>query len=622
MRSAPETSWPAIGLLLLVLAALVFPGLSGSPCERSHPMSQRTIEKEDLPRRQLLSALGVSVGAAALAACAAPGRAEQLGTTSAALTHGTNVESVDVIAELAVLPGDIVGSTQQDPLPSVAIVQGFAVPGDGGGGVFAWVPDSVPPLTEDGGTIIRCAAGNGSWVRIFSGAVDVRWFGATMNDDTAGATNSTVLQHIQEAIFNGNEVWGHSIFIPPGALHLADDLHVFRAIELFGTGIQGESRIVMAPGKSVIVDPVGGAPNHSGTECVIRDIQIISGDNWTATNATPFNPDNFSPGNYEGTCLGTPGIVLNAPATLARVCIIGFSGTGVYVYAGGTTNANQWRMHDLYVSMCGGHGIHVDGGETQGGFCSGAKAIAIGGNGIYESSFGGNTYVGCYTEYVIGRGYSCDTVGQATFVGCFAEAAAPSRLLGAVFIGGNPGYLTSDTVALIAPSVVDVKPFNINNIKGTSTITTHVGVDDASHAPLGWRTSDDGAYFWQRWSREQQAWIFERHGSSTPAGYVTGSTDAAGGSLHPRGAGVQGFPWILLGSNPTAPDTGKPAIRITTSPSVPDWDPDDDIWHVGDRIFNTEAAPGAADGWVCVVAGSAFGPTPTAQFRAFGTIAT
>ncbi len=98
---------------------------------------------------------------------------------------------------------------------------------------------------------------------------------------------------------------------------------------------------------------------------------------------------------------GTPGIKMHAPAIIQSVYIKGVTGTGIYIFGSGKVshgdvyNANQWRIHDVYINICGGHGIHVDGGETQGGLCTGAKIIVVGGSGIYESSFGGNTYVGC-----------------------------------------------------------------------------------------------------------------------------------------------------------------------------------------------------------------------------------
>jgi len=69
-----------------------------------------------------------------------------------------------------------------------AIVQGYYVPGDKGGGSFFWVPSSA--ATDNGGTVINPTGhvGNGRWIRIWSGALYSEWFGAKGNavtDDRA-----------------------------------------------------------------------------------------------------------------------------------------------------------------------------------------------------------------------------------------------------------------------------------------------------------------------------------------------------------------------------------------------------------------------------------------------------
>lgn len=63
---------------------------------------------------------------------------------------------------------------------------GYYAPGDGGGGEFYW--DGTSTAADNGGTIIKVAGHTGSWLRIFSGAVSPKWFGAkgdgTSNDTT------------------------------------------------------------------------------------------------------------------------------------------------------------------------------------------------------------------------------------------------------------------------------------------------------------------------------------------------------------------------------------------------------------------------------------------------------
>jgi hypothetical protein len=63
----------------------------------------------------------------------------------------------------------------------VANVEGYYTPGDGGNGQFYAVTGAAAgTYVDNGGTIIVPTGGNGSsaWLRIYSGAVSVKWFGA------------------------------------------------------------------------------------------------------------------------------------------------------------------------------------------------------------------------------------------------------------------------------------------------------------------------------------------------------------------------------------------------------------------------------------------------------------
>ena len=67
------------------------------------------------------------------------------------------------------------------------IVGGFYTPGDGGGGIFVWIPTAI--TTPDGGITINNANNTtGHFKRLYSGHINVRWFGAKgdgTTDDTA-----------------------------------------------------------------------------------------------------------------------------------------------------------------------------------------------------------------------------------------------------------------------------------------------------------------------------------------------------------------------------------------------------------------------------------------------------
>jgi hypothetical protein len=408
--------------------------------------------------------------------------------------------------------------------------------------------------------------------------LNVADFGAIPNDSSAAAKAANVSAFIlaQEAMGNPMQSWGRPLFVPPGVFYLDASIHIRRSLELFGTGLFGESVLQFDRGAGMVIEPPTLVDTrHSGVECLIRDLQIKSDPPWSNQQSPTATLTEAS--------TGTAGIKLLTTATIQRVYIQGFTGTGIYIDSS-HSNCNQWRIHDVFINTVGGHGVHTDGREAQGGFCSGVKVIVAGGNGFFESSFGGNTYVGCYAEEIdFGRGYYTDSVGQVTFVGCASESRFPSSFTrgGTVWIGGNHGGL-EETQAFVVQTPLGVLPFEMPNL-ANNRIKLLLGYKDPTNGILGFQSADEGGGFWLfRWLDTLKAWSRESGNSFPSAQRVSYQT----GLGHARGQGLYGLPSMLLGPLEEHPPGRSQAIRmeVTGSGGAP---PTSGPYKRGDIIFNS-----------------------------------
>jgi len=131
----------------------------------------------------------------------------------AALTTATRRQPVASIAALKALTpsaGDAVNTL------------GYYAAGDGGGGTFYY--DAAAADADNGGTIIAPTAGGGRWLRAYSGAVNVKWFGAkgdavynTGNNRVSGGTSDS-------AAFAAAFAASKSLYVPPGVYRLTETL--------------------------------------------------------------------------------------------------------------------------------------------------------------------------------------------------------------------------------------------------------------------------------------------------------------------------------------------------------------------------------------------------------------
>lgn len=97
-------------------------------------------------------------------------------------------------------------------------VLGHTTPGDGGSGTFV-LDRAAKSESDDDGICIACANG-GVWRRVFSGPVDLRWFGAIGDGDDAHAEVN--MRAIQRAIDHcAAQPTGGTVLIPPGDFRIS-----------------------------------------------------------------------------------------------------------------------------------------------------------------------------------------------------------------------------------------------------------------------------------------------------------------------------------------------------------------------------------------------------------------
>ena len=107
---------------------------------------------------------------------------------------------------------------------TVFVVEGRTANGDGGAGLFVW--DALETATDDDGTILTPGTNpaSGRWIRIFSGDMDLRWFGGVLDnatDDTASYASglaASVGRKRWLGIFGGTARLASTVSAPSGAM--------------------------------------------------------------------------------------------------------------------------------------------------------------------------------------------------------------------------------------------------------------------------------------------------------------------------------------------------------------------------------------------------------------------
>ena len=390
---------------------------------------------------------------------------------------------------------------------------------------------------------------------------------------------SAALQSAIASVTSGGWFYpaGTGIYFPPGNYYFASTIALKKRVRLYGDGSgqpSGEQVILTFPEGTVGIivhryNTIGigvESPATTGADGSIIEGLKLQGGGGTAAH----------------------GIWLRARATLCRVQIDGFSGSGIAVIAGSGAggvnegNANGWRIDGARITNCGQHGIYTIGADSNAGLCIGADIANCGGNGILDSSFLGNTYVAPQTAGCVGAPYKTTNVNASNvFLNPYSEVGQPQS-------------------SVIAPSMVMWGSGTTNSGNGVSVASTNIGRllaqqgiatetieirDGASPASgVGITMHDTSGGFSWTWERELGRWgwkwanlgspgflTFYDRNATVANGYardLSAASGALGISAHYVGSASQMKLRDFGDAAPTSGDYLRGDIRTRLNPSA------------------------------------------------------
>jgi hypothetical protein len=354
----------------------------------------------------------------------------------------------------------------------IAVLAGYNAIGDGGGGVFYW--NTSAALVDDGGTILTHSAGGGAWVRIFTGAVNVRWFGAGLG----GTDDAPLIQKAIEAALHDGVPWsagkptfttGGTVCLPAGNYSIQQPIFIETAdadfphlggwvsLRLVGDGkFNTHIRLVGPYTTAFIVGGLTGPDASRIRHCEISNLSIeqIATEPQRVGGAISFPyggglgfliSDVAMFGVYQGiTCTAT-GNFNNV--TINNVSMDGVINCGIY-----TQYALNWIVQNTIINMS----TTAERGWVQGTFAVHLEGYSEGWmwNNVFlgagDACLRSSNAIGAARPPTEHQFHSCnfDEGGRAciwvsnmhrcTFNGCWAssQAAGQAEFNGAILTGG------------------------------------------------------------------------------------------------------------------------------------------------------------------------------------------
>jgi hypothetical protein len=282
----------------------------------------------------------------------------------------------------------------------------------------------------------------GNFSGIFLSGVNVKDFGAVgdgVTDDYAA-----IMAAINSVSYGtGFYISGPAVYFPPGTYYCSETIQLKKSVKLWGdgSGMQSASTaLIKWPSAKIgiivhryntIDSTVEGTPTTAGDASIIEGLQLQGGGGGTSYH----------------------GIWLRARALIKNCYIIEFGGNGIHVVADTAAvpaklgNANCWRVENCVTILNGQHGLYTEGGDANAGYCLGLDSSNNVGWGIYDSSFLGNTYLGCHCAANTLGSYKADNSNaRNAFVSCYTEGGQDMQVAPSSIVVGGLHNTTSGNV--------------------------------------------------------------------------------------------------------------------------------------------------------------------------------
>lgn len=268
-------------------------------------------------------------------------------------------------------------------------IRGHTTDDDGGQGIFRW--DAASTATANNGTIIAGVSGTGRWLRQYSGAINVRWFGATGDGTT---DDVTAINNAKTALGTGG-----ALYFPIGNYKISSELDFtsFDTIQIYGDahGINSQGSKIFGTVAGASLLKMGGGTGHT-FKITNMAIDQDSGTGVAAVEAT-----SFSNGLIEHCLLQSGGTyaVFGGASTFKftiRDCRISAGGISIYLSGHSlveacniTASTEGIRANGAEVSIISNR-LEVCGTALKLGYDAAGSGLTLSRSSISGNSFEGN----------------------------------------------------------------------------------------------------------------------------------------------------------------------------------------------------------------------------------------